>query len=146
MIEQKLMRNLMRASASVRRHPRPEEGHRHHKGRGYGHILDLLADGEGISQQQIADALGIRPQSVSEAVAIMEDQGFVRKEANKNDRRITLVYITEQGGIRREELAQERAQRAKRLFSVLSESEKEQLLQLLEKINLSAEHDKEVDS
>lgn len=101
MIEQKLMKNLMRASATVRRRPRPEDGCKHPKGRGYGHILDLLVAGEGFSQQQIADALDIRPQSVSEAVSIMETQGFVRKEANENDRRVTLVHITEQGKIGR---------------------------------------------
>ncbi len=141
--EQNLMRNLMRACASARRHPQRTAGPHPHRGRGFGHILDLLAEGEGVSQQQIADALSIRPQSVSEAISTLEERGLIRKEPSPRDKRSTLIYITEQGIARRAELAEERKAHAIRFFSVLSDEEKETLLRLLEKLNESVDRRKE---
>lgn len=103
--------------------------------RGFGHILDLLSVEEGMSQQQIAGCLGIRPQSVSEAILALENRSYIRKEASASDRRVTLIYLTEEGAQRREELAVERELHAKKFFSVLDDSEKEELNRLLEKLN-----------
>ena len=138
--EQQLMRNLMRACASVRRRPHHTDGHPHHgKPRGFGHILDLLTEESGISQQQIADALQIRPQSISEAIGILESRGYIRKEASPTDRRITLIHITEEGRTHAATLAEERRQHAARFFSVLSEEEKDSLLQILTKLGQAQE-------
>ena len=131
-IEELLMRNLKHTHASARRRHTTEDGQ---KKRGYGHILDLLPENSGLSQQQIADSLMIRPQSVSEALSTLEADGYIRKEASSSDKRITLIYITEQGCIQRETLRQMRKEHAIEYFSVLTEEEKEQLLQLLEKLN-----------
>lgn len=122
------MQNLKRACASVRRHPHGHHGHHHGKHRGFGYVLDLLSETNGISQQQIADALGIRPQSVSEAITVLEERGFIRKETSEKDKRVTLIYITEAGQAHASELAQERKAHAERFFSVLSDEEKDTLL------------------
>lgn len=141
-IEQRLMRNLMRACGGVRRHKGNSEDSAMPKGRGFGHILDLLSE-EGMSQQQIAAALDIRPQSVSEAIAVLESRGFIRKAASPLDKRASLIYITPEGDIRRRELAEERKAHAIEYFSVLNEEEKAQLLNLLEKMNLAHAEKKE---
>ncbi len=135
-LNQQLMHNLRRASASTRRHAQGQVRHR-----GFGHILELLSRTNGMSQQQIADALGIRPQSVSEAVNLLEERGFIRKEVSDKDRRVTLIYVTEAGQLHEQGLARERDERAQQLFSVLSTEEKETLLALLAKINQERESD-----
>ena len=128
----------MRAAGTARRHPHingaDTVGEHHPKGRGFGHILDLLSD-EGVTQQYIADTLGIRPQSVSEAVTVLESRGFVKKQPSKTDKRKTLICITEKGTEHRRFMAQHRRQHAQQLFSVLTEDEKTELMRLLEKIN-----------
>ncbi|MBQ3076805.1 MAG: MarR family transcriptional regulator [Clostridia bacterium] len=134
-MEEQLMHQLKRACAALRRHPRGPEGQPLPPPRGFGHILALLSREDGISQQQIAERLGIRPQSVSEAVTLLEERGYVLKEASPTDRRVTLVFLTVAGLIHAEQLAEERKLQAQRFFSVLDEAEKQQLLQLLCKVN-----------
>ena len=138
-LEQQLMHSLRRTMSAMRRHPRGHGGHHHGKPRGFGHILELLAAGDGVSQQQLADRLGIRPQSVSEAVTLLEKRGFARKEASEKDRRVTLIYITGEGRAHAAELAGERKDHAERFFAVLTREEKETLLNLLNKLNAERE-------
>ena len=141
-IEQRLMRNLMRACGVSRRLQGKSEDGSAPRGRGFGHILDLLSD-KGMSQQQIAAALDIRAQSVSEAITILESRGFIRREASPLDKRASLIFITPEGEKRRLELAEERKAHAIEYFSVLNSEEKEQLLNLLEKINSAHTENKE---
>lgn len=138
--EQQLMRTLLRACASVRRQPHHTDGHPHSaKPRGFGHILDLLVAHSGISQQQLADSLHIRPQSISEAIGILEGRGYIRKEASPSDRRVTLIYITEEGRAHAAILAEERRQHAQQFFSVLTEEEKDSLMKILTKLGNTQE-------
>lgn len=133
-IDQQLMHNLKRACAASRRHPHGPHGH-HPAHRGFGHVLEFLAQNDGVSQQQVADGLVIRPQSVCEAITVLEERGFIRKEISAKDRRVTRIYLTEQGRIREAELTQEHKAHAERFFSVLSGEEKTELLALLTKLN-----------
>ncbi len=142
-LEHTIMRRVMRiASQSRRKRSAMPTGERH-KCRGFGHILDLLSGNDGLSQQQIADALDIRPQSASEAIANMEQAGLVRREANTQDRRSTLIYITPEGKQRQAELLYERIRNAKRVLSPLNEEEKRTLLALLEKVTDALQETKE---
>ncbi len=145
-----LMKTLIRTGAHIRRRPAsvPEfdengnpcpESHdqnsRHKpEGRGFGHILELLIPGEGVSQQWIANQAGIRAQSVSEAILAMEKRGFVRREPSEADRRVMLIYITEEGKVYRQKAAEERSRRARTFFSCLTQEEKEELFRILEKL------------
>lgn len=118
---------------------RPFGGPRHLPHRGLGHVLEQLGEGEAISQRELADRLGIRPQSVSEAICILEERGLIERSLSPEDRRITLISITEEGLALRGRLAEERRDRAARLFGALSEEEKEQLAELLGKVIGSAD-------
>lgn len=140
-IDQELMKALKQTHAATRRRPQGCEERPHGRHRGAGHILDLLSVENGVSQQQIAGALDIRPQSVSEAIATLEARGFIRKESSSADRRITLIYLTEEGQRHAAILAQEREAHARRFFSVLTEEEKTTLMTLLTKLNTTKECD-----
>ena len=145
-LEDMLMRNVMQIAANARRKPpcppRPPHGPGPHLG-GMGRILDLLAVHDGMSQQQIADRLGIRPQSASEAIANMETAGLVQRQANQQDKRSTLIFITPEGKHKQAEMLAERIRNAKRVFAPLREEEKETLLQLLSRVNLALQENKE---
>ena len=135
--DEKLMRKLIRTANLARRAPKEDGEDPSHapRGKGFWHILDMLTEGDGISQQQIADEMDIRPQSVSEALVKMEDRGLIRRVSSEADKRSMLIYITEKGMEQRKQLAQARILHAEKFFSVLSDNEKRELFAILQKLN-----------
>jgi DNA-binding MarR family transcriptional regulator len=109
-----------------------EQSSYHH---GTGRILSkLVHQGDGLSQTALAEKMNIRPQSLSEALSKMEERGWIRRTPNPQDKRGTLVYLTDEGRFREAELAERRRQTADSLLCVLNESEKDTLATLLGKI------------
>lgn len=133
-LEHTIMRRVMRIASQTRRKSQHPQQEGHPKCKGFGHILDLLAQCDGLSPQQIAEALDIRPQSASEAIANMEQMGLVTRQANEQDRRSCLISITPEGEQRQRDLLKQRIQNAKLVLSPLSEEEKQTLLTLLTKV------------
>ena len=102
---------------------------------GTGRILSkLVHQGDGISQAALAEKSNIRPQSLSEALTKMEERGWIDRRPNPQDKRGTLVYLTEEGRMQEAQLAARRSAAAEQLLSALSESEKQTLASLLDKI------------
>lgn len=131
---EKLMRLVFRVAALSRRNAQGESKNEH---RGHGQILaSLVSEREngGISQQLLADRVGIRPQSLSEALASLEKQGYIVRSVSPVDKRKTLVSITDAGIEQSRYLAEERAQRADRVFGVLNDDEREALCAILSKL------------
>ncbi len=142
-LEHEIMKCVIRIASGGRR--------RHHSAKntdrpricGYGHILDVLSKNDGISQREIAELLNIRPQSASEAIASMEGQGLIEKRVNEQDKRSSLVYITQVGRQRQIDLHNERIENARRIFGPLTDQEKETLLLLLSKAAFTLQENKE---
>lgn len=133
MTNDELIRQFQRVLALYRRGiPTIEENGCHH---GTGRILSkLVHQGDGISQAALAEKMNIRPQSMSEALTRLEEHGLIRRLPNPQDKRGTLVYLTDEGRLREAELAERRRQTADSLLCVLNESEKDTLATLLGKI------------
>ena len=133
MTNDELIRQFQRVLALYRRGiPTIEENGCHH---GTGRILSkLVHQGDGISQAALAEKMNIRPQSMSEALTRLEEHGLIRRLPNPQDKRGTLVYLTDEGRFREAELAERRRQTADSLLCVLNESEKDTLATLLGKI------------
>lgn len=119
-----LMQRLFRTAGCLRRR-------RHHAGKGFFSVLDALAGSDGLSQQALSQQLEIRPQSLSEALVLLEEEGWIVRAPDPSDRRKTLVYLTEAGKIRRDELYRLKEVQAREFFAPLSEEEKEELYSLL---------------
>lgn len=139
-----LMRQLQRISVLYRRGiPAPGEestsqakacGGASHP-QGFGRVLSILVrHGDGVSQAALAEKMNIRPQSLSESLSKMEERGFIRRCPNPQDKRGTLVFLTDEGRAQEEKLAERRHRAADSLLSVLDESEKQTLAVLLGKI------------
>ena len=143
-LEHDIMWQIMRIGASVRRKMPGKPDRWKRPNPGFGHILDLVAENNGLRQQQIADALHIRPQSVSEAIKSMETQGLVCRQPNEQDKRSSLIFITQLGLDRRIEAENNRIAKAQEIFSCLSEAEKESLCRLLHKVTESIQKKDEV--
>lgn len=142
-LEHEIMKTVGRIVSSGRRRHHPVSNADKHKFWGYGRILDVLSRMDGLSQREIAELLNIRPQSASEAIASMEGQGLVEKRANEQDKRSSLVYITQAGRQRQIDLRNEQIENARRIFKPLTEHEKETLLGLLNKVASALQENKE---
>lgn len=98
-------------------------------------ILIVLNEIDGsITQRELTKRLGIQPGSASEVIAKLENEGFVMRLPNETDRRTTDVTLTEAGKAAADQAKGDRDDRHEQMFSCLSETEKDQLLSLLEKV------------
>ena len=71
----------------------------------------------------------------------LENDGYAERKVDPDDKRATLITLTELGAARAAELADEKNERFSKAFTALTDEEKDQLLKLLEK--LTAEDDEE---
>lgn len=97
-------------------------------------ILRLIGETEPVSQTTLAEHLAIRPQSLSEQLAKLENDGLILRTTSEQDKRVTLVSLTEQGRQRAQEVEAARAEQSSAFLSPLSQEEREQLFLLLQKL------------
>ena len=98
-------------------------------------LLALLEAGEvGVRQKDVASEIGINPSSLSEQINRLEADRYIERTANPEDRRSTLISLTEKGKARAYEVQDERQRTANELFANLTEEEKDTLLALLDKL------------
>lgn len=98
-------------------------------------ILIILLEAESITQRKLTRQLGIQPGSASEILAKLEKGGLISRTENPDDRRTTVITLTERGRALAEEAKTQRKGRHEEMFSCLTEDEKGTLLTLLEKVN-----------
>jgi DNA-binding MarR family transcriptional regulator len=86
----------------------------------------------------LAHRLGVVPRTITPMVDALEDSGLVVREDDPDDRRATVLHITDAG---RTELTRSRSDRRSmvdEVFTVLSESERGTLADLLDKLRTAA--------
>lgn len=98
-------------------------------------LLSLLTEHEdGVRQRVLAEEMRINPSSTSELISKLESEGYVARTVDPDDKRATLIALTEVGRARAYEMEDERNEKFAKVFEPLTEKEKEQLLKLLEKL------------
>lgn len=121
-------------------HGEHKHGHgHHHSPMGRERILIIIDKEKQISQNKLAEFIGIRPQSISELLIKLENDGYITRTKNEEDKREILISLTETGKQRAKEVAQMRAEQISKFFSPLSIEEKEQLFKLLTKLTVKSE-------
>lgn len=98
-------------------------------------ILIVLNETGPITQRELTQRLGIQPGSASEVIIKLEAAGLIERLPSEKDKRTTDVHLTEAGKIEAQRLGAVRTKRHERMFAALSDREKEELLNLLEKVN-----------
>lgn len=99
------------------------------------HILVMLTKNDGLTQSALTEMLGIQPGSASEVLAKLDSAGLITRSVNASDKRTSDIHLTDNGRKKAEEAVMQRHKRQERMFTCLSDSEKQQLLSLLEKLN-----------
>ena len=102
-------------------------------------VLTILARNEGINQNMLADRLEVEPITLSRMVDRMQDAGLVERRADPADRRAWRLYLTDNAAPLIADLRALGAVLSDDTLEGLSEAEREQLGDLLERIrqNLS---------
>ncbi len=134
--DEMLFKMMIRSYAFMRRNPNSEQSGdlMTMKTKGFGSILDILCENDGISSSEIAQKANIRQQSASEAIFMLEKRGYIIRKPSENDKRVTLVYITDDGKLVGKELKERRTEAAREFFGCLTASEKESLYNILYKL------------
>ena len=94
-------------------------------------VLRILLEQEEVSQKELLERLQVKAGSLSELITKLEKKGYVVREKSRNDRRRTILRITEEG---RRKAAEFDETRDDRLFSVLNTEEREQMKEYLERV------------
>lgn len=97
-------------------------------------VLGLLAHKDGLSQREIAEHLRIKPPTVNVTVQRLEKAGFLYREADEKDQRISRIYLTEKGKKAKENGMKKVKENEKILLSGLSDAELCLLRRMLEQI------------
>ncbi|MGN1478485.1 MAG: MarR family winged helix-turn-helix transcriptional regulator [Acutalibacteraceae bacterium] len=98
-------------------------------------ILILLRKSGSITQRELTQRLGIQPGSASEVISKLENSELIVRKASDTDRRTTDIELTVKGAELADQALEQRIRRHDEMFECLSDSEKDQLLSLLKKIN-----------
>jgi DNA-binding MarR family transcriptional regulator len=107
-----------------------------HSGLHPGHvaILGLLADGEGRTQKALGAATGIEKSSVVLFVDFLEQEGWVERRPDPDDRRARIVTLTASGRRRLARLAPALIAARKEALAALSPHQQGRLAALLQKL------------
>ncbi|NYI04430.1 MarR family winged helix-turn-helix transcriptional regulator [Allostreptomyces psammosilenae] len=83
---------------------------------------------------ELADRLGIVPRSATTLVDALEQAGLVRRTPDPSSRRSTLLLLTDAGRDLQQRMRQARREVFQEAFAPLSPGEREQLLELLQRV------------
>jgi len=97
-------------------------------------VLNLVAAGEGQSQQAIGAAIEIPPSRMVALVDELEQRGLVERRPNPEDRRIRALYLTPKGKRCLDRGRKIAAEHERELTEGMSETDRKRLVALLQKI------------
>jgi DNA-binding MarR family transcriptional regulator len=97
-------------------------------------LMRFVAASEGQSQQELAERLGVPPSRMVARVDALEEAGLMERRTDAADRRIRRLHITRKGGGVLDRAAQIAIDYEGRICAGLDEGEREQLIDLLQKI------------
>jgi DNA-binding MarR family transcriptional regulator len=101
----------------------------------HGDILMLLFQSETVSMREIAKRIGRDKSTVTALVKKLIDFGYVEKEQDLNDSRVTLVKLTKSGKALRKDFDEISETLLQRVYKGFTEKEREVMVHGLERIN-----------
>ncbi len=97
-------------------------------------LFKLIKKGDGVTQKEICEMLFISKSTTSKVINSLVEKGYVRKEKDREDRRVTRIYLTEKEK-EIEEIIEEIDERAEKvMMRGFDEDEKAQFRGYLERV------------
>src|SRR5215212_11193675 len=100
-------------------------------------LMRFVAASEGRSQQALAERVGIPPSRMVAVVDHLEEAGLVERRPDPADRRVRGLYLTRKGRGALERASKIAIDYETRLCAGINRSEREQLIDLLQKLQES---------
>ena len=94
-------------------------------------LLTVLGRRDGLSQGEFTQEYEMDPSRVTRTAQSLEADGLIRRERDAEDNRVMRMYLTEEGSQVLDRLPEINAQLRRRVHSVLSEDEFEELRRML---------------
>lgn len=69
-------------------------------------LMCLLQEKDGLTQSELAELLDVQPPTVSKMLDRLKQKGLILRQADAEDARISRVYLTEEGRLLHEPIAQ----------------------------------------
>lgn len=98
-------------------------------------VLDYLLFHDGVVQKEIAEVCHIEPATITSVLLGMETGGLIERKNLNGNRRSLYVYLTEKGRNLAEQVRAKFGTIEERALSGFCEDEKEQLIDLLTRLN-----------
>jgi len=98
-------------------------------------VLATLARGDGITAREVGDFTHLDKMQVSRALARLREQGLVSQARHPQDRRASLLRLTEAGRERYRQICPRVLKEEQRILSLLEADERRQLQALIDKLN-----------
>lgn len=96
-------------------------------------LLACVGRMPGSRTNEVAETMGLTAPTVSVALRRLEEEEWLRREADPKDKRASRLFITEKAAQIWEEMKTHRSKKIAHFMNALSEEEQGQLLDLLEK-------------
>ncbi len=100
---------------------------------GQSKVLNILTEKDGCTQRELTEKAGVQPGTMSEILKKLEIGGYIRRLPDPRDGRGFVICLTEAGSIAAKSISKSVAG----VFDDLTETERDQLLFLLEKLEKS---------
>ena len=97
-------------------------------------LLRYVAASEGLSQHALGERLGVPPSRMVALVDHLEEEGLVERRLDREDRRIRALHLTRKGRRVLERAGKIAVDYELELCSPLTKAEREQLIDLLQKL------------
>ncbi len=94
-------------------------------------LLTVLARRDGLSQGEFTQKYEMDPSRVTRTAQSLESDGFIRRERDPEDNRVVRMYLTEDGREVLRKLPEINDELRRRVHSVLSEEQFEELRRML---------------
>lgn len=95
--------------------------------RGQAILMMILARREGLTHSEIANILEFSPAAATKIIKRMEQEGYVRREADPDDERVSRVYLCDKGRALTEEIRTAFAGLNRAMFEGIPEADLAQL-------------------
>lgn len=99
-----------------------------------GRLLAALQAGGACKMNALSSCLGVTPRNITKLADALEAEGLVARAAHPDDRRATLLHLTESGVHAAKEAMLAHSQAAASLYEGLSEDDREHFRRVLENL------------
>lgn len=103
-------------------------------------LLNILKEKDGISQKELAVKSGRKQTTITRALDNLYKKNYIQREASANDRRVFLIFLTNEGLHLMEQLIPIAHSLLGEIFADFSQEEVDQLKMLLMKLNGAIDH------